>query len=71
MIHKQPLADGRAAAVCWKENHLAVFCCSKLPKSHGNPRIGGRRVLSGIIFLNRDGPGWRGGEGTTATSSAE
>ena len=25
------------------------------PKSHGKPRVDGRRVLSGIIFINRNG----------------
>ena len=25
------------------------------PKSHGKPRVDDRRVLSGIIFINRNG----------------
>jgi transposase len=25
------------------------------PKSHGRPRVDGRRVLSGMIFINRHG----------------
>jgi len=25
------------------------------PKSHGRPRVDDRRVLSGIIFINRNG----------------
>jgi len=29
------------------------------PKSHGKPRVDDRRVLSGIIFINRNGLGWR------------
>ena len=29
------------------------------PKSHGKPRVDDRRVLSGIIFVNRDGLRWR------------
>ena len=29
------------------------------PKSHGRPRVDDRRVLSGIIFVNRNGLGWR------------
>jgi len=29
------------------------------PKSHGKPRIDERRVLSGIIFINRNGLRWR------------
>ena len=29
------------------------------PKSHGKPRVDDRRVLSGIIFDNRNGLRWR------------
>ena len=29
------------------------------PKSHGRPRVDDRRVLSGIVFVNRDGLRWR------------
>ena len=29
------------------------------PKSHGKPRVGDRRVLNGIIFINRNGLWWR------------
>ena len=29
------------------------------PKSHGKPRVDDRRVLSGIIFVNRNGMCWR------------
>ena len=29
------------------------------PKSHGRQRVDGRRVLSGIIFVNRNGLRWR------------
>jgi Putative transposase of IS4/5 family (DUF4096) len=29
------------------------------PKSHGRPRVDDRRVLSGIIFVNRSGLRWR------------
>ncbi len=28
------------------------------PKSRGKPRVDDRRVLSGIIFINRDGLRW-------------
>ena len=28
------------------------------PKSHGRPRVDDRRVLSGIIFINRNGSRW-------------
>ena len=29
------------------------------PKSHGRPRVDDRQVLSGIIFVNRNGLRWR------------
>lgn len=29
------------------------------PKSHGRPRVDDRRVLSGVIFINRNGLRWR------------
>ena len=29
------------------------------PKSHGKPRVDDRRLLSGIIFINRNGLRWR------------
>jgi transposase len=29
------------------------------PKSHGTPRVDEKRVLSGIIFINRNGLRWR------------
>jgi len=29
------------------------------PKSHGKPRVSEKRVLSGIIFINRNGLRWR------------
>jgi transposase len=29
------------------------------PKGHGRPRVDDRRVLSGIIFVNRNGLRWR------------
>src|SRR6056297_2488052 len=29
------------------------------PKSHGKPRVDARRVLSGVIFINRNGLRWR------------
>ena len=33
---------------------LAAF----FPKSHGKPRVDDKRVLSGIIFINRNGLRW-------------
>ncbi|GBR48059.1 hypothetical protein GRO01_10070 [Gluconobacter roseus NBRC 3990] len=35
------------------------------PKSHGKPRVDDRRVLSGIIFVNRNGMRWRDAPGNT------
>jgi len=29
------------------------------PRSHGRPKVDDRRVLSGIIFINRNGLRWR------------
>ena len=29
------------------------------PESHGKPRVDDRRVLSGIVFVNRNGLRWR------------
>lgn len=29
------------------------------PKSHGKPRVDDRHVMSGIIFINRNGLRWR------------
>ncbi len=29
------------------------------PKGHGKPRVDDRRVLSGIVFANRNGLRWR------------
>ena len=34
--------------------HLQPF----FPKSHGKPRVNDRRVLSGIVFVNRNGLRW-------------
>ncbi|EBA17371.1 transposase orfA IS5 family element [Roseobacter sp. SK209-2-6] len=33
------------------------------PKSHGKPPVDDRRVLSGIIFINRNGLRWRDAPG--------
>jgi transposase len=41
------------------------------PKSHGKPRVDDRRVLSGIIFINRNGLRWcDGNRGKTPGISA-
>ena len=33
------------------------------PKSHGRPRVDDRRVLGGIVFVNRNGLRWRDAPG--------
>jgi transposase len=33
------------------------------PKSHGKARVDDRRVLSGIVFVNRNGLRWRDASG--------
>ena len=40
-------------------------------KSHGKPRVDDRRVLSGIIFINRNGLRRRDGENVNAIGSRE
>ena len=44
--------------LCWlidaQMERLKPFC----PKGHGKPRVDDRRVLSGIIFINRNGLQW-------------
>lgn len=39
----------------WRVNRLRPY----FPKSHGKPRVDDRRVLSGIVFVNRNGLRWR------------
>ncbi len=41
------------------------------PKSHGKPRVDDRRILSGIIFVNRNGLRWHDGEGMNANGPRE
>src|SRR6056297_3997261 len=41
------------------------------PKSHGKPRVDDRRVLAGIVFINRNGLRWCDGEDANATGSRE
>ncbi len=39
------------------------------PKSHGRPRVDDRRVLGGIIFVNRNGLRWRDAPARTRRST--
>ena len=43
----------------WLTNEQMARLQPFFPKSHGKPRVDDRRVLSGIIFVNRNGLRWR------------
>jgi transposase len=43
----------------WLTNEQMERLRPFFPKSHGRPRVDDRRVLSGIIFVNRNGLRWR------------
>ena len=42
----------------WLSEEQMVRLRPYFPKSHGVPRVDDRRVLSGIIFINRNGLRW-------------
>jgi transposase len=42
----------------WLTGALMVRLQPFFPKSHGKPRVDDRRVLSGVIFINRNGLRW-------------
>jgi len=42
----------------WLTNDQMLRLRPYFPKSHGKPRVDDRRVLSGIIFINRNGLRW-------------
>ena len=43
----------------WLTDEQVARLSPYFPKSHGKPRVDDRRVLSGIIFVNRNGLRWR------------
>ncbi|MGQ3241717.1 transposase, partial [Shinella sp.] len=43
----------------WLTDEQTARLAPYFPKSHGKPRVDDRRVLSGIIFVNRNGLRWR------------
>ncbi|MDH0612678.1 MULTISPECIES: IS5 family transposase [unclassified Agrobacterium] len=43
----------------WLTDEQMARLAPFFPKSHGKPRVDDRRVLSGIIFVNRNGLRWR------------
>lgn len=42
----------------WPRDGQMARLARYFPKSHGKPRIDDRRVLSGMIFINRNGLRW-------------
>jgi len=55
----------------WLTDEQMVRLRPFFPKSHGKPRVDDRRVLSGIIFISRNGLRWRDGENANAIGSRE
>lgn len=45
--------------LCWLTDEQVARLRPYFPKSHGRPRVDGRRVLSGIVFDDRDTLPWR------------
>ncbi len=43
----------------WLSDPQMACLAPFFPKSHGKPRVDDRRVLSGIIFINRSSLRWR------------
>lgn len=43
----------------WLTEEQMARLAPYFPRSHGRPRVDDRRVLSGIIFVNRNGLRWR------------
>ena len=52
-----PLSAASFGCACRAVNQ--VTASPFFPKSHGKPRVDDRKVLSGIIFINRNGLRWR------------
>lgn len=44
--------------IYWLSEDQVVRLRPFFPESHGKPRVDDRRVLSGIIFINRNGLRW-------------
>jgi transposase len=59
MIHLPPTKEGLMSNLYWLSEGQMERLRPYFPKSHGVPRVDDRRVLSGIIFINRNGLRWR------------
>jgi len=44
--------------LCWLTDEPMARLQPFFPKSHGKPRVDDRRVLRGIVFVNRNGLHW-------------
>ena len=62
---KEPAAGTRRtvrrphlSALYWLADEQMARIDPHFPKSHGKPRVDDRRVLSGIVFVNRNGQRW-------------
>ena len=53
-----PKLWGIMSNLYWLSEDQMVRLRPFFPKSHGKPRVDDRRVLSGIIFINRNGLRW-------------
>lgn len=54
-----PKRSGDMSDLFWLTDAQMARLEPYFPKSHGKPRVDDRRVLSGIIFINRNGLRWR------------
>ncbi|WP_394155929.1 IS5 family transposase [Loktanella salsilacus] len=59
MIHLPRTKEGLMSNLYWLSEAQMERLRPYFPKSHGVPRVDDRRVLSGIIFINRNGLRWR------------
>jgi transposase len=55
VIHSSELTEVMMSNLFWLTEEQIDRLRSFFPKSHGKPRVDDRRVLSGIIFINRNG----------------
>jgi transposase len=58
MIQAPELTGVEMSNLFWLTEEQMERLTPFFPKSHGKPRVDDRRVLSGIIFINRNGLRW-------------
>ena len=59
MIHLPRTKKGLMSNLYWLSEAQMERLWPYFPKSHGVPRVDDRRVLSGIVFIKRNGLRWR------------